>query len=85
MRFKTSMLRSGLYNYREAYIIIKSIITVVGTVRANGGNKNLTFKNNAPFLSCILKTNNIFIDNAGDCDIVLPKYIICQKIAKIIL
>ena len=35
-------------------------------------NKKLTFKNNAPFRSCISKTNNLFIDNAEDLDIVIP-------------
>ena len=37
-------------------------------------NKKLTFKNNAPFRSCISKINNTFIDNAGDLDIVMLMY-----------
>ena len=41
---------------------------------ADRRNKKLTFKNNAPFRSCITKTNNIFIDNAEDLDIVIPMY-----------
>ena len=36
--------------------------------------KKLTFKNNAPFRSCIAKINNTFIDNAEDLDVVMPMY-----------
>ena len=41
-------------------------------------NKKLTFKNNAPFRSCISKTNNLFIDNAEDLDIVIPMYTLLE-------
>ena len=37
-------------------------------------DKKLAFKNNAPFTSCILKINNILMDNAEDLDIVMPMY-----------
>ena len=37
-------------------------------------NKKLTFRSNAPFRSCISKTDNIFIDNAEDLHIVMPMY-----------
>ena len=37
-------------------------------------NKKLTFKNNAPFRSCISKVNNTFIDNAEDLEIIMPMY-----------
>ena len=37
-------------------------------------NRPLTFKNNAPFSSCISKINNVFIDNAEDLDVVMPIY-----------
>ena len=40
----------------------------------NRRNKRLTFKNNAPFKSCISKINNTFIDNAKDFDIVMSMY-----------
>ena len=38
--------------------------------------KKVTFKNNALFKSSISKTNNAFIDNAENLDIVMP-CIIC--------
>ena len=40
------MLRSDLWDYTDAYIVLKWRITVVGTVDANEGTKNLIFKNN---------------------------------------
>ena len=36
--------------------------------------KKLIFKNNAPFINCITKINNIKIDNAEDSDVVMPMY-----------
>ena len=53
---------------------MKGRISVRGTNDANKRNKKLTFKNNAPFRSCISKINKIFIDSAEDLDIVMPRY-----------
>ena len=74
IRFKTSMLGSGLCDYSDAYIAVKGTITLDGAANANKRNKSTAFKNNAPFTSCILKINNILIDNAEDLDIVMPMY-----------
>ena len=68
------MLRSDLSDYSDAFIVIKRRITVAGNNLANRMNKKLTFKNNAPFRSCISKMNNTFTDNAEDLDIVMPIY-----------
>ena len=38
------------------------------------GDKKLVFKNNAPFINCILKINGVKIDNAKDLDVVMPMY-----------
>ena len=38
------------------------------------GDKNLVFKNNAPFINCISKVNGAKVDNAEDLDIVMPMY-----------
>ena len=43
-------------------------ITLEGDNNANKRNKNLAFKNNAPFINCILKINGVKIDNAQDLD-----------------
>ena len=38
------------------------------------GEKKLVFKNNAPFINCILKINGVQIDNEEDLDVVIPMY-----------
>ena len=53
VRFETSMLRSDLYDYSDAYIAVKGRISAAGIDNANRRNKKLTLKNNAPFRSCI--------------------------------
>ena len=53
IRFKTSMLRSNLCDYNDAYIFIKGDITVAGAENTDRYNRNLVLKNNAPFISCI--------------------------------
>ena len=53
---------------------MKGGITLAGDNNANKRNKNLTFKNNAPFISCISKIKGIKIDNAEDLDVVMPMY-----------
>ena len=79
IRFKTPMLMSDLCDYSDAYILVKGTITVNGV--ANGveneilrRNRPLILKNNAPFLSCMAKINNEFIEVADDLDIVMPMY-----------
>ena len=52
IRFKTSMLRSNLYDYRDPYIVVKGRISVRGANNTNTRNKKLSFKNNTPFRSC---------------------------------
>ena len=37
-------------------------------------NKELTLKNNAPFISCISKINGELVENAEDLDIIMPMY-----------
>ena len=37
-------------------------------------NKEVIFKNNAPFINCISKINGIKIDNVEDLDVVMPMY-----------
>ena len=46
IRFKTSMLRSDLCDYSDAYIAVKGNITVEGTNNRDKKNRPLAFKNN---------------------------------------
>ena len=72
IRFKTSMLRSDLCDYSDAYIVVKGKTTVTNP-NNDACDKKLALKNNAPFLSCISKMNTL-IDDAEDLDIVMPMY-----------
>ena len=78
IRFKTSMLRSSLCDYSDAYILAKEIIAVAITATAasaaNNVNKKVIFKNSAPFTNCIRRINNKEVDNAYDIDLVMPVY-----------
>ena len=50
--FKTSMLQTDLYDYNDAYTVVKGTI-IVTIINNNAYDKKLAFKNNAPFISCI--------------------------------
>ena len=78
IKFKTTMLKSSLCDYSDAYILVKGTITVNNTAAqgaaANNTNKKVIFKNCARFTNCISEINNTQIDNAKDIDIVMPVY-----------
>ena len=79
IRFKTPMLRSSLCDYSDVYILVKGTATVNGVVNEAENeilrrNRPLILKNNAPFVSCMTKINNEFIEDADDFDIVMPTY-----------
>ena len=76
IRIKTPILRSDLCDFRDVYIVVKGTITTEQNTNINndGHNKPFVFKNNAPFISCILKINSVLIDNAEDLDFVMPMY-----------
>ena len=65
---------SDLCDYSDAYIVVKGSITVEGYSDAKTRNKKLTFKNNAPFRSCMSKINNTFLQNVEDLDILMLMY-----------
>ena len=62
------MLRSNLYNYSDAYIVVKRKVDLLAVT-----------SNNSPFRSCISKINNTLIDNAEDLDIVMPMYKLLEQ------
>ena len=80
IKFKTTMLRSNLCDYADSDILVKGTIVITGAGDAAAArqvderDKEVTFKNCAPFIKCISRTNNIDIDNAHDMDIVMPMY-----------
>ena len=70
IRFKTSMLQADLCDYSDANFVVKGTINVRDP-NNKAYDKKLAFKNNAPFISCILKINNMLIDIAAGLDIVM--------------
>ena len=73
IRIKTSILRSDLCDFNDAYIVAKGVITVTNPNNVKR-NKAVAFKNNAPFINCISKINGIKIDIAKVFDGVMPMY-----------
>ena len=76
--FKTPMLRSDLCDYSDAYIVVKGNINLtvnrLNQINVDSYDQRVTFKNNAPFMSCITKIKSELIENAEDLDIVMPMY-----------
>ena len=71
IKLKTSILKSSLSDYIEAYyILVKEIITVpniaVATAASNNGDEKVIFKNCTAFTDCASKINNTHIDNSKD-------------------
>ena len=79
IRFKAPMLRSDLCDYSDEYILVKGTVTVNWVVNEAENeilrrNRPLILKNNVPFVWCMTKINNEFIEDADDLDIVMPMY-----------
>ena len=80
IKFKTTMLRSNLCDYADAYILVKGTITITGAggddaaKQLDERNKGIIFKNCAPFTKCINRINNTEIDTARDINIIMPMY-----------
>ena len=78
--FKTTMIKSNLCHYSDAYILVKGRITITGAGYAAAArqvderNKGVIFENCAPFINCKSEINGTEIDNAKDIDIVMPMY-----------
>ena len=78
IKFKTTMLKSSLCDYSDAYIHVRRTIIVNNTAAegdaANNNNKKVIFKNCVPFTNCVSEINNTDLENAKDLDIVMPMY-----------
>ena len=75
-KFKNSMLKSNLYDFRDAYIIVKGTITVSNTATAatsaNNRDKKVISKNWTPFTDCLSEINNTQVDDVKDINVVIP-------------
>ena len=81
IRFKTTILKSSLYDYSDASCILdKGAITITGTGdgaaarQADERRKGVIFRNCTPFINCKSEINNTEIDNAKNTDMVMPMY-----------
>ena len=82
IKFKTSMLRSSLCDYSDAYIIVSGTIAVLNTGEAANPNnrKNTIIKNCARFTDYICEINDTQIDNAKYNDIIMPMFDLINRI-----
>ena len=67
--YGTEVLKSNLYDYDNAYILVKHSITVVAATQTQ-----VAFKNYAPITKCITKTDVKTTDIAEDIVLVMPMY-----------
>ena len=80
IKFKTSMLRSSLFDYSDAYILVTGTIKITGAEnddevrRLDERNKGVIFTNCAPFTDCISEINNTQIDTAQCINVVMSMY-----------
>ena len=80
IKFTSSMMRSNLCDYSNAYILLKGTITIDwlgdndATKRADERSKGAIFKNCAPFTECISNINNTQINNAKYMHIMMLIY-----------
>lgn len=70
------MQRLYLCGYNPVYIVVKERLSLL-TSTANEDNKaekDVAFKNNAPFKSCISKINNTLISNVKNLHVFMRMY-----------
>ena len=86
IKYKTTMLKSSLWDYSDVYILVKGTITVVGqradtaVIAPDRNDKEVILKNCAMFSNRISTINNIQVDNAKDLHIVMAIYNLIEYI-----
>ena len=69
MIYNTEVLKSNLWDYNDAYLLVKGNITDTAAPETQ-----VAFKNCPPFTKCITKIDGTTIDDAEDLDLVMPFY-----------
>ena len=67
--YNTEVLESYLCDYNDAYILLRSDITVTAAPQIQ-----VAFTNCAPFTKCITKINGTAIDDAENLDLAMLMY-----------
>ena len=65
----TEVLKSNLCDYNDAYILVRSDITIIGHQATQ-----VAFKICAPFTKCLTEIDGTTIDDAEDLDLVMSMY-----------
>ena len=74
------MLRSSLWDYSDRYILVKIPKNLteqgpnVAVIQDDRNNKQVIFKNSAPFAVCTTQINNTQIEDAKDFQVVILMY-----------
>ena len=66
--YNTEVLKSNLYDYNDAYVLVRGDIII----KAHNNPSLVAFKNWAPFIKCITKIDGTTTYNAEDLDLVMP-------------
>ena len=75
IKFNTSMLKSSLCYYSDAYILVSGTAAVAELAARKGNNGiKAVFKNCVPFTDCISEINNTQTDNPKDIYVVMLGY-----------
>ena len=81
IKFRNTMSKSSVCDCNDAYILVKGTITLVGQGATEAArrqrdryNKQVIFKNSAPFTGCINEISNTQADNPKDFDVAMPMY-----------
>ena len=80
IEFRSTMLKSTLFDYRYAYILFKGTMNINGqgeneaSKTADRNNKQTLFKNCIPVTDCKSEINNTQIYNVIDLDVVIIMY-----------
>ena len=65
----TEVLKSSLFDYSDAYILVIADITIIGHQEPQ-----VAFRNFAPYTKCITKIDGTTIDDAEYLDLDMPMY-----------
>ena len=69
IKFETETSKLSLCDFSDAFILVTGNITV-----AVINDTDVAFKNRAPFSTCTLKLNDIFVDESNHIYIAIPMY-----------
>ena len=69
IKFEIETIKSSLCDYADAFILVTGKITI-----NPDNNTDVAFKNCAPFSTCTIKINDVFVDETNHIYIAMPMY-----------